>query len=142
MTFCAVILLDSYNSLQQTCQYYVSESWEINSFDGARRVYRECYINKFDIVNANETVSTVLVGHPNPRDIQLVYYASTKLIKFIPNSLFATFPNLEYFMIFDNNRLDVLKPEFLKNAKRLKVFRVQSNRITAQNVTNLKLKKF
>lgn len=129
VTFCAILQFNKLNSLQQTCQYYDSESWEINSFDGPRRFYRECYMNKFDLLNASETVTTVLTGYSNAIDIQLVYYASTKLIKFIPNSLFATFLNLEYFMIFDNNRLEVLKPEFLKNAKKLKVFRVQYNEI-------------
>lgn len=129
MALFAVLWSRASTSQVQTC-FPTVENWEINSFDGPKRAFRECYINGIDLVNDTSPVKTVISGRSiKPESILLVYYGNERTIKFIPNSLFSMFKNLEYFMIFDNNHFETLKSEYLKNAIKLKVFRVMSNDI-------------
>ena len=60
----------------------------------------------------------------------MIYYQQHNIVKFIPNSLFTTFKNLEYFCMRYNAEFEDLKPEFLKNASKLIAFQIWFNPIT------------
>ena len=128
--FQLILLLNGINGVEQRCKFFNRDCWYKNSqFYGALKKYHECYLYGIDIFNENETVTTNTEGNPKSNeDIEVVYYNSGNL-KFIPNSLFTTFPNLRRLSAAFTNT-EVIKPQQLKNASKLKVFIVHMNDVT------------
>ena len=66
-------------------------------------------------------------------EVTTVWYESGNMVKFIPNSLFTTFVNLEFLYIHYNNKFETMKPEYLRNAKKLKNIYIRNNSVKKLN---------
>ena len=76
-----------------------------------------------------EPVKTITVHHNRSNsDVEMVEYKSGSEMKFIPNDIFETFPNVMYIIVIQTS-LEVLKPEFFKNAHNLEVIKITNNLI-------------
>ena len=125
-------MFQEFTTLQQNCKFEQNSHYYANTIELPYVNYYSCKINHVKLINENETVTT----YGNHRaskangDVEMIDYSSDNIMNFIPNSLFTTFVNLKYVVLYRNFGMEDLKPEFLKNAKNLKVFRVQDNKIT------------
>lgn len=52
-------------------------------------------------------------------------------MKSLPNSIFTSFPNMEYFYISNQHGFEVIKPLFLKSANNLTVFWIENNKLSS-----------
>ena len=107
--------------MEQKCEFVIYSS----------RYY--CEIKNANLIDENENVTTTTTNHlPNKTnaDVQVVaYYDNSNNISFIPNSIFTTFPNIDYFSFRPGNNLKVLKPHFFKNAKKMTILHIWGNKI-------------
>ena len=98
-----------------------------NSYDGPKKSYYICEISG-NLLDENEAVTTnTELNLRSNGDVTSVLYNVNNYVKFIPNSLFNTFANLEALFVSTGNDFVSLKPQYLKNAKKLKVFKVYRN---------------
>ena len=103
----------------------------INSVDKPIQKIYECEIKDTQLKNENDSVTTDSYGNQRLNsDVRMVDYFTGNIVKYIPNSIFLTFINMEYFWISKNQQFEVMKPHYLKNAKNLRVFRIDANLIT------------
>lgn len=94
-----------------------------NSYDGSKNRLPLCFVRDTEFINENEAVTTIYPGFTG--EVKMFQYFSGNVLKFIPNSIFETFLFLEHFYIFNKDQqFAVLKPEYLKGAKRLKVLQI------------------
>lgn len=107
---------------------YKNVNWFENGVDGVRKDYYAFQLDDTVVDNESEVINT----KPNPKtndEVQMVLYWRGNQLKVIPNTLFTTFPNLEYFYISNQQQFKHLQPQFFKNGKNLKVIRIYSNLI-------------
>lgn len=118
------------HTLDQKCVFDLKTTYE-NSYDDPMRSYYRCAVNDAKLVNENETVATITSNNRKSNDdVTMFMYKEDNFVKFIPNSIFSLFPNLEYFWIDEDQHFKHLKADSLKNAHNLKVFHVTFNDIT------------
>lgn len=113
-------VFQSMQALEQICETGVIK-FRSNS-------YNFCEFSYLTIINENETVTTS-TNRQSKEDVQMIIYRTQNVIKFIPNSIFRDFPNVEYFYFNNNLQLEKLKPKFFRNAKNLKILIIQNNPI-------------
>lgn len=90
--------------------------------------YYYCEIRNAHLLYESEPVNTITIDNQRKNsDVKQVTYVVSNKVKFIPNSLFVTFINMEYFCISNTEGIEVLKPHFLIGAIKLKVFYVYGN---------------
>ena len=116
--------------LDQTCTFGTGMPSATNMDEIPTKSYYFCKINSAQLLNESVPVNTITINNTKSNsEVQLVSYVLNNNVKFIPNSLFKIFPNVEYFCITYREGIVVLKPRFLKGAKNLKVFYVYQNNI-------------
>lgn len=116
-------------SIEQICKIS-SGNWNIPSYDRPSVEVYSCNIFGAQLLNEDEPVTTKILGHTKLNsEVQGVYYASNGKIKFIPNSVFTGFVNLEYFFIEAGQGFKVIKPDSFRNCKNLKVILIRGNEI-------------
>ena len=124
-------MFQEFTTLQQNCAFK-QNNYFANTIALPYVTFYTCEITQVNLIYENETVTTY-GNHSASKtndDVEVIDYDSKNIMKYIPNSLFTTFVNLKHVVLFRDFRLEDLKPEFLKNAKKLKMFRVQDNIIT------------
>ena len=92
-----------------------------------------CDIKGGNITDPNETyeINTKANTKANAEVICLQYSAENgNTVDFIPNSIFNTFVNLEVLLIRENQNFKIMKPQYLKDAKKLKLLLIFGNKIT------------
>lgn len=115
--------------VEQICDFKTASLF-INTYDGPFKDYFYCGISG-DLENAEENVTTNTKNNSKSNDeVTMVYYFGGAKVKFIPNSIFTTFKNLEVLFVNDNNQLSSIKPEYFKNSKSLRALRVLANPVT------------
>ena len=125
-------MFQEFTTLQQKCTFEQNTFYLANTIELPALNYYSCKITQVKLIYENETV-TSYGNHSASKtndDVELINYSSDNIMNYIPNSLFTTFVNLKYVVLYSNFGMEDLKPEFLKNAKKLKVFRVEDNIIT------------
>ena len=124
-------------SLEQECVSFYFKDWPINTYDGPEKSYYICRILGQLENNSEDGVTTNTSKNTKSNDeVTSVYYYWGQTVKFIPNSLFDTFSNLEFLYVDYKNKFETMKREYLQNAtklKNLKIFR-NSLRIIDGNV--------
>lgn len=90
--------------------------------------YNFCEFSYLSLINENETVTTSTNRQPK-EDVQMIIYRTQNVIKYIPNSIFKDFPNVEYFYFNNNLQLEKLRPKYFRNARNLKLLVIQNNPI-------------
>ena len=114
-------------SVEQSCYYFDSWEWYINTYDDPTKLEYVCTI-KANLENDQEEVTTDTSKNTKSNDeVTVVYYYEDNNVKFIPNSLFSTFTNLEYLLISWNNNFETMKQEYLRNATKLKCLKITDN---------------
>ena len=117
------------DGLEQKCTGFYSVNWWINTNDGPEKSYYICQING-SLENDQEVVTTDTSENTKSNaEVPAVYYQHSQTVKFIPNSLFATFVNLEYLVISFGNKFETMKREYLQNAKKLKNLKIFTNSV-------------
>ena len=121
--------MKSFNCLEQECHKFNTITTISNTYDGAEKSYYECTI-RGNLHNKNEVVTTNTAKNEKSNDeVTLVWYYSLNFVEFIPNSLFTTFINLEYLYIDVDNTFEIMKAEYLKNAKNLRNLKIFKNSV-------------
>ena len=114
-------------SLEQKCYTFYYANLFINNYDGPTKSYYMCRINGA-LENDQEEVTTVTSENPRSNEeVTMVHYDSGQIVKFIPNSLFDTFSNLELLYVYSNNNFKTMKREYLQNANKLKNLHIYQN---------------
>lgn len=123
-------MVEGLNGLEQKCHNFNSTDIIYNTYEyEPRKIYYKCSI-RGSLINESEPVTTnTELNELSNDEVTMVWYNSNSTVKFIPNSLFTTFKNLEYLNIGANNTFEIMKPEYLKNAKSLKVLWVYENSV-------------
>ena len=114
------------NAVHQSCKFSFYN--QINdSYAGPQQSYYECMITRAELLNETEPVIThTSTNNQTNQRVDAITYSGGN-VKFVPNSVFEVFPNILIFSMFAT-KLEVLRPEFWKNAKKLKVIYIpQSN---------------
>ena len=118
--------------MDQTCTFGTGMPSFTKMDEIPTKSYYYCQINYAKLLYENETVNTITKDNTKSNSkVQLVSYVGKNNLKLIPNSLFKTFPNMEYFCITPIEGIEVLKPHFLNGAKNLKVFYIYKNYLTS-----------
>lgn len=138
------------SSKKQTCKFE-NKIVHLNTYDGTNAKIYACVINATTLFNESDRIVTdTRSNRYSNSKVQMVDYSFKNQIYYIPKSIFVTFPNLLYFRIYSAQNLEVLKPEYLKNAQSLKLFRINHNNIAqldenlfveAPNLVHLNLQK-
>ena len=116
--------------MQQTC-VFDAPTYNINTVDAPSKAYWRCVVNNVKVLTENEPVTTLTTANTKQiTDVTAFLYNSGCLIKFITNSIYTTFPNLEHFFINDNQGFEFIRPEFLKNASKLITLIIRNNIIS------------
>ena len=83
------------DGVTQKCYSFSSSSQYANTYDEPRISYYWCEING-NLQNEQEEVTTDTSGNrKSNNEVTAVFYYTGNMVKFIPNSLFTTFVNLE-----------------------------------------------
>lgn len=116
-----LLLLNTIYCAEQIC-IFETINWSTNCLDhGPRRNYYTCKITGVKLINENDLVNTNTLNSTRANgEVEMVFYDNSE-VKYIPNSIFATFASLEYFYLGAGQKMEVLKRSSLKNAKNLKV---------------------
>lgn len=114
--------------VEQVCEFAYG-GFHVNSFDGNSEVLYKCLIKNVQLTNFYEPVKTQLHVNSSIVVTALGYHGAKVYMKFIPNSIFTTFPKIKYFWIGGVQEFDSLKSEYLKNANNLRVIDVYSTTI-------------
>lgn len=113
--------------LEQICDF-AHTSWFGTSIKQTAKYYA-CVINHAKMISEEETITTNLERNLNPsEEVTSMEYNMDNELKFIPNSIFETFPRMKLLFIADA-KLDNLKSVYFKNAKYLKFLRISHNNI-------------
>ena len=121
------------DGVTQTCHSFDSSSAYANTYDGPWKLYYRCNIFG-DLQNEQEQVTTDTSENTKSNDeVTGVYYYPEYMVKFVPNSLFTTFVNLEYLYIGSINKFETLQPEYLRNATKLKNINIPNNSVKKLN---------
>lgn len=116
--------------VEQTCFEFGFRNWHINTYDGIKKNFFCCYING-NLENEIEIFTTnTRLNFKSNDDVTMVSYQYDQNVKFISNSIFTTFTNLEYLCIHYNNKLFTIKSDYFINAKSLKSLHVYENPVT------------
>ena len=117
------------DGLEQKCDTFKFVDWWINTSDGPTKLYYYCKI-KGKLENDQEEVTTDTSKNTKSNaEVTAVYYQTHQTVKYIPNSLFETFLNLEYLHIDYNNKFETMKREYLQNANKLKNLKIYLNSV-------------
>lgn len=107
---------------QQNCNFLYSNQ-HANSHSGTGRTFYVCSIRGARLQDENEFVSTNTSSSSKNVQVEMLQYDDNNEVRFIPNSIFLTFPHLEAVFLFHSEQMfSRMKPEYLKNARNLKVF--------------------
>ena len=115
-------------SLEQKCEKFHSNPWPNNTYDGPDKSYYICRI-KGQLKNEVEVTTDTTRNTKSNREVTMVAYYPSHTVKFIPNSLFDTFLNLEYLLIYSNNKFETMRREYLRNANKLKNLWIYKNSV-------------
>ena len=116
-------------SLNQQCHKFSIKNWASDTYHGPVNSYYACEIFG-NLTNDQEEVTTdTSVNTVSNDEVTAVQYNSFETVKFIPNSLFKTFVNLEFLLVYYNNKFETMKPEYLRNATKLKNLKIYKNSV-------------
>ena len=115
--------------ITQICKSFATAGHYLNTYFGADKSYYICYIDG-PLENDQEAVTTDTSNNTKSNEeVTMVFYDHEYTVKFIPNSLFDTFTNLEYLFVSYGNKFETMKPEFLQKANKLKNLEIRYNLI-------------
>ena len=115
--------------LSQKCDRFIYNDWLMNTYNGPDKSYYVCEING-NLENDQKVITTdTSLNIKSNAEVTMVIYNQNLTVKFIPNSLFETFVNLEYLFISFKNKFETMKREYLRNANKLKNLHVYENSI-------------
>ena len=113
--------------ITQICKSFATADHYLNTYRGAEKSFYTCFIDGI-LVNDQEEVTTDTSNNTKSNEeVTMVFYDYEHTVKFIPNSLFDTFKNLEYLFISYGNGLATIKPNFFKDAHKLKNLKIHYN---------------
>ena len=126
----AIVLVEGSTGFEQKCYEFGDYSTSANTYDLVQdKSYFRCEINVYLLNECDEVTTNTGLSNQSNDDVTMVSYDGFKTIKCIPYSLFTTFVNVEYLYIGLDNHFETLKPEYLKNAKRLKSLQIFQNSV-------------
>lgn len=108
---------------------FSNRTWFTNSFNGPQKDYFICDVWT-DLLDKKSVVT--IAAETNTRTIEnvnFIRFISNK-IKFIPNSVFTIFSNLDLIEIQHNRQFETIDREFFKGATKLRVVYIPSNNIS------------
>ena len=113
--------------LEQKCDAFYSSKWTIITYDGLPKSYYRCEM-RGKLENDQEEITTdTSKNTKSNEEVTMVYYYPSQTVKFIPNSLFDKFVNLEFLYVDYNNKFETMKREYLQNANKLKSLNIHEN---------------
>lgn len=126
----AIICLQFCKCLDQTCTFG-TVNWSGNGNDGPNIQLYVCSIANAYLMDDTEMVKTQIASNTRQlEDVQgVLYHGTLDQMKFLPKSIFTLFTNVYYVCVNPNQGLEKLRPEYFKNAKNLKIFKVMTNEI-------------
>lgn len=97
---------------------------------GNRTLLNSCEVNNVELLNEDEEVIIITNNSSRINNfVERIDYYRNCTIKYIPNSIFVTYPRLSYFRIHENSGFKELKPHYFKNANNLTFVRIEKNLI-------------
>lgn len=117
-------------STELTCAFKTS-SWSLPGYTGPllKNLFI-CGVATANLINENDTVTFNAASCSMALYVEAIYFGTgSGSAKFIPNSVFTTFPKLRVFVYNGGQSLDILKPEYFRNATNLKVLDIEKNDI-------------
>ena len=113
----------SSNPVEQICEF--------GNITVAGEQYYGCTINNTKLIQESMQIVTTNTKSnlKSNEDVELIVYKEMNFMNFIPNSIFAIFPNVECFLIMGNQLKCKLEPHFLKGAKNLKIFHIEGGKM-------------
>ena len=119
-------------SFRQECDTFFAYSMPLNTYDGPNQLYYYCGItgkHHGQVNDQDEVTTDTSKNLKTNEEVTMVIFHSDYIVKFIPHSLFTTFINLEYLLIYVNNKFETMKREYLRNANKLKNLDIHQNSI-------------
>lgn len=142
-----ILSTKTFECVEQKCGFSTG-NYYANSFEGPQIPNYECFIYAAKLSNEADKVITDTSENTSSNDeVKMVSYWYSD-VKFIPNSLFTTFANLEQIYIAAFQNFTEIRPHFFKNANHLKIIRIYGNDLTrlsanvfveARNLENINL---
>lgn len=129
--FCAllpcILLLCGLECVEQSCMFE-HDDWLINGNNGQMKEFYQCRFVQAQLLNEDERLTTETSSNTKKNsDVDAVVYFDSRT-KYIPNSLFTVFPNLEYIVV-TSCHLEKIRPHYFKNAMMLKTIWISKNNI-------------
>lgn len=122
-------MINSSDCQEQSCKFRV-RTWA----DTKNLTYYSCELFNATLSDDPKDVVTNTQSHNHSNEeVYLLDYVDGNKLDFIPNSIFATFPNMQVFLISKNASLDNLKPDYLLNAQKLTALEITGNPIRILN---------
>lgn len=117
-------------SISITCTFG-NYSLPINTISEPTKSYYECDIRSAVLLDrSTELISVETSSNKKSNDdVQLIDFYVNNKVKHIPNILFRTFPNCEYFYMNQNFGLEEIKQRYFEGANNLRVVRIPNNEI-------------
>lgn len=113
--------------MEQIC-VFEHDNWLINGNDGHMKEFYQCRFVQSQLMNEDESLTTNTSSNTKRNsDVEAVVYFDGR-VKYISNSLFTLFPNVEY-LVLASCHLEKVRSHFFKNALMLKVIWINKNNI-------------
>ena len=123
--------LELFQFAEQICTFHSSDNWTLIDWKFIK-IY-VCEIKGANMVDPNVTytINTKANNKTNAEVNYLLYSAKNgNTVDFIPSSIFDTFANIEVLDISVKQNFKIMKPQYLRNATKLKAFIIVDNQIT------------
>ena len=111
--------------------HFKKENFATKGSGEDKKQFKFCRFEHIQLTNASipVTINASATGVSND-EIELVELRST-IVKFIPNQIFKTFPNMVFLYTTSYVELEELRPSFFKGAHNLTILRIMTNSITS-----------
>ena len=123
--------LELFQFAEQICTFHSSDNWTLIDWKFIK-IY-VCEIKGANMVDPNVTytINTKANNKTNAEVNYLLYSAKNgNTVDFIPSSIFDTFANIEVLDISVKQNFKIMKPQYLRNASKLKLLFIFENKIT------------
>ena len=132
MCIFVVLLSKVVQGNEQVCEEFEDDQFFLNGLSEPRGTYYTC---KLKAELKDETGNTKIDTKANEKSnfdvtaVHLFGYQSGLIIKFIPFSIFKTFPLLEYLIMTGEQEFEHLKPGYFTGAENLKVLVIKETAV-------------
>ena len=123
--------LELFKFAEQICTFHTNDNWTPNNWKSMKTYV--CNIKGVNMTDPNVTYTiNTKVNKKTNAEVNFLQYKTENgnTVAFIPSSIFDTFVNLETLIIDKNQNFKIMKPQYLRNASKLKLLFIFENKIT------------